>query len=781
MLPLRPTAAIAAVTALMAVMSSAGRADAQGTRATLRGTVRAAGAPRANVTVTIVNLDNQNERQAVTETDGTWTVGGLLPGRYEIRVDETGFQLYRSPAIALTGGQQQTADITLQPAAAPRPQTPPAPPAQPRTQPPPPTPVPAARATLRGTVRVGRDARSNITVNVVNLENQNERQAISETDGTWTIGGLLPGRYEVRVNDASYRPYASGPITLTAGQQRTADISLQEVRVQPPPPPPPPPPGPPPPPAVVVPDYIPSPDRWHLEFPTWQRYPPELKGAYPYVDRSKLGPYKQTVLKGDYPAFGTQDVFVVLTGVLETPFEYRRVPTPSGVSQSRPGSDEFFGQPEQYSFVSEAVGSIEIFKGDTSFKPRTWALRATPVFNLNYTNTKEFNVINATPEEGRTRRRTDVALQEAFGEYKLADIGPNYDFISVRAGIQPFTSDFRGFLYRDTNLGVRLFGTWGRNRNQWNLAAFDQLQKETNSELNLFERRDQTVLIANYFRQDFLTPGYTISPSFHANIDRGAGFFYDANGFLVQPSPIGLIRPHQVKAYYVGLGGDGHWGALNVSHQLYQAFGRDDLNGIAGKTVDINAQFAAAELSVDHDWWRLKGSFVFASGDQDPDDDKAKGFDAIFDNPNIAGGSFSFWNREGIRLTQTSVGLVARASILPSLRSSKTEGQANFVNPGLFLYNGGIDADLTEKLRLSINANYLQFQYVQPLQRVLFQSGIDKAIGMDYSAGFQWRPTLNDQIIVTGGASLFMPSAGFKNLLTTDKLFAPFVVLTLRY
>jgi hypothetical protein len=779
------------VMAVAVALLGGGRAAAQGTRATLRGTVRAGGAARPNVTVNVVTLENQNERQAITEADGTWSIAGLLPGRYEVRVDETGFQPYRSAAIALTAGQQQTNDITLQPAAAPPPPAiPPAPP-QPRPQsppvlppapqPPPATPAPAARATLRGTVRVGRSPRANITVNVVNLESQNERQAISEVDGTWSVAGLQPGRYEVRVEDASYRPYKSGTITLTAGQQRTEDISLQEVArptrtaqtTRPS--------GPPPPPAVVVPDYIPSPDRWHLEFPAWQRYPPDVPGAHPYVDRSKLGPYKQTTLKGDYPAFGTQDVFVVLTGVLEVPFEYRRLPTPSGVSQARPGSDEFFGKPEQYAFVTEAVGSLEIFKGDTSFKPRTWALRVTPVFNLNYVNIGEYNIVNATPEDRKTRRRTDVALQEAFGEYKLADIGNNYDFISVRAGIQPFTSDFRGFLYRDSNLGVRLFGTWGRNKNQWNLAAFDQLQKETNSELNLFERRDQKVLIANYFRQDFLTEGYTISPSVAANFDKGAGFFYDENGFLVQPSPIGLIQPHEVKAYYVGLGGDGHWGALNISHQFYQAFGTDQLNGIAGKAVDINAQFAAAELSVDHDWWRLKGSFVYASGDRDPEDNKAKGFDAIFDNPNIAGGSFSFWNREGLRLAQTSVGLVARASILPSLRSSKTEGQANFVNPGLFLYNGGLDADLTEKLRLSLNANYLQFQYVEPLQRVLFQSNIEKSIGMDYSVGFQWRPTLNDQIIVTGGASLFMPSPGFKNILTTDKLFAPFVVLTLRY
>ena len=34
-------------------------------------------------------------------------------------------------------------------------------------------------------------------------------------------------------------------------------------------------------------------------------------------------------------------------------------------------------------------------------------------------------------------------------EAKLFDVGSNYDFVSIRAGIQPFTSDFRGFLYRD--------------------------------------------------------------------------------------------------------------------------------------------------------------------------------------------------------------------------------------------------------------------------------------------------------------------------------------------
>ena len=90
----------------------------------------------------------------------------------------------------------------------------------------------------------------------------------------------------------------------------------------------------------------------------------------------------------------------------------------------------------------------------------------TPVFSLNYVSTGERNGLVVTPEEGPTRRRQFLALQEAFGEVKAANVGEYFDFISIRGGIQPFNSDFRGFLFRDTNLGVRAFGTWGRNRNQ---------------------------------------------------------------------------------------------------------------------------------------------------------------------------------------------------------------------------------------------------------------------------------------------------------------------------
>jgi len=632
-----------------------------------------------------------------------------------------------------------------------------------------------ARANLTGTVSDSRGIKlRGVTVTARNRETGTERSATTGPDGSFTIGGLTPGTYDVTVSDPGYVGFKR-EVALTADKNDPLEIQL----------------------SYTVQDFVPVTDRWRLPFPTWQRYPADLEGEYPFIPNRGLNPYEQNVLKGDLPVIGN-NTFIIVTAIAEFPFEFRTTPTPPGVSTNEPGGEQFFGQQEQYATLPTGIFSFEMFHGSTTFKPRDWAFRITPVYNLNYVNTKERNGLNISPAEGPTRKRTDFAIQEAFGEIKLFDVGANYDFVSFRGGIQPFTSDFRGFLFRDTNLGARFFGNWGRNRNQWNVAWFNQLEKETNSELNLtgtssekgnfkWQTRDQQVFIANYFRQDFLTLGYTISPSFHANLDKAffedpeEALFFDANGFLVRPSPVGLIVPHEVKAYYVGFAGDGHWGRINVTHQFYQAFGKDEFNGISGQPVDINAQFAAAEFSIDKDWWRPRVSVTWASGDSDPDDDEGKGFDTILDNPNFSGGQFSFWQRQGLRLFQTFIGIKGRNSLVPSLRSSKTEGQANFVNPGVLLVNAGWDADLTPKLRISTNANWVRLDKTEVIQRLLFQGEIDKNVGIDASVGLQWRPLLVDNLVVTGGISVFKPSSGFKQILKNGTFYSPFLVATLTY
>jgi hypothetical protein len=541
----------------------------------------------------------------------------------------------------------------------------------------------------------------------------------------------------------------------------------------------------------VTPDYLPPEESAAGDFQEltdrWRIVPP----PYELNVRSRgwWDPYHQNRWKGDIPIRGN-DVFLNVTAVSDTLLEGRQLPTPSSVSADRPGSFGFFGRDGQLLGLQTVSLSADLFKGDTAFKPVQWRLKGTLTANYNGLRVAENAVVEPDVRGGTTRDRGFLALQELFGEWKIRDLSPNYDFLSVRAGIQPFSSDFRGFVFTDTNLGVRLFGNYDSNRQQLNLAFFDRLEKDTNSGLNTFAWRDQQVAVANLYCQDFLTKGYTAEASIHYLRDE-ASFEFDKNGFLARPDPVGSAQPHEIEATYLGLAGSGHAGRINVEDAFYYVTGTDSLNPIAGPArlgkdekdeVDIRAFMGAVELSIDRDWYRPKLAYLYASGDGDPVDRRAEGFDAIFDNPAFAGGGFSFWNRMGIRLAGSGVSLVSRGSLLPDLRSSKEEGQPNFVNPGLRLASAAVDLDLTPKLKAAVTANYLRFDTTETLQLLLFQSKIDREIGWDLSVGARWRPYLNQNVVVVGGVAAFLPGRGFADIYEKDStLYAAFGNLILTY
>jgi hypothetical protein len=497
--------------------------------------------------------------------------------------------------------------------------------------------------------------------------------------------------------------------------------------------------------------------RWDIKQP-----PSELT-----VEGSTLDPYNQNILKGDYPIIG-QNTFLILTAIAENTFELVKNPTPSGVSTREPLSDPFFGKGERLLNNVNAKLSVELYGGQTAFRPRDWELKATAVFNLNYTKLKEFNGVNINVRKGDTRTENHLGFQELFFEKHLFNVSDRFDFISFKAGIQKFSSDFRGFIFNDFNLGARLFGNLDNNKIQWNLIYLPMLEKETNSELNtVFDDREQDVAIANVYIQDWWALGYTTQFSFHFNHDKPTTHF-DENGFPVRPAIAGNTKPHDIKAYYAGWTGDGHIGWLNITHALYQVFGKDDFNSFAGKAIDINAQMAALELSVDDDWQRFRISGFYASGDDDIADDKGKGFDAILDAPMFAGGGFSWFNSQRVGLQ--GVGLVQKLSLLPTLRSSKLEGQANFVNPGLLLANIGYDADITPKLKAIFNVNYLRFVNTAVLQNFTNQNRIHKQIGIDFSLGIIYRPFLNNNAVFTFSFAGLSPLQGFKDLFETSAI-----------
>ncbi len=95
------------------------------------------------------------------------------------------------------------------------------------------------------------------------------------------------------------------------------------------------------------------------------------------------------------------------------------------------------------------------------------------------------------------------------------------------------------------------------------------MEKDTNSGLNEIDHnRDQEIVIGNFYRQDFIWPGYTSEGSIHYNHDEPSTHF-NANGFLVRPDPDGIFQPHQLDVVYLGWAGDGHINRFNITHQFY--------------------------------------------------------------------------------------------------------------------------------------------------------------------------------------------------------------------
>ena len=364
-------------------------------------------------------------------------------------------------------------------------------------------------------------------------------------------------------------------------------------------------------------------------------------------------------------------------------------------------------------------------------------------------------------------------MQAAFVDIHLRNVSDRFDFDSIRFGIQPFSSDFRGFLFQDNQLGVRLFGNRDNNIFQYNVALFQRLEKDTNSGLNDLSEplRDDYVFAANFYWQDLLVKGFMSQFTFmHNKNDEDDDFFFDSNGFIARPASLGREVPRGYDVSYLGYNGDGHFGRLNVTTSFYYAFGEEEPGVFVDEKIDIEAAFFAVELSMDFDWIRPRLSFLYGSGDDDPFDDKSTGFDAIFENPQFAGSDSSYWIRQAVPLVGGGrVALSSRNGVLNSMRSSKELGQSNFTNPGIFLYGLGVDMDVMPELRFTANWNFLYFDKTEVLEVARNQAGIDDEIGQDISLSLIYRPYMSQNVVVRATYSRLLPGEGYKDLYEDEK------------
>ncbi|GAA0769396.1 hypothetical protein FHS52_002714 [Erythromicrobium ramosum] len=525
-----------------------------------------------------------------------------------------------------------------------------------------------------------------------------------------------------------------------------------------------------PPPSAFPTDQLPIPDRWRLI---------ESLGL---VKENLLDPYNQNTYKGDRPInrakvpwlpIKEDDWFFVANLISDSVYEPRTFPIPVGVQTTEdPDRNDVFGNDFSQVFSQTFIAGFALLKGSTTFKPPSIEYRVTLAYNVNYVDVPERRVLFVEPSRPSHRLDHFLGVQEAFVDYHFSQFdNDRFDFISIRAGIQPFQSDFRGFLFNDQQLGVRLFGSRDNNRFQFNLGAFWRLEKDTNSGLNAILRspRDDFVFVANAYRQDFLIPALTSQITVVYNMNREADDIQiDTNGFPVRPALLGTLRGREYDAVYLGYNVDGRLGRVNLTGSFYWALGEDRNSFFTDRPANINAQFAAVEASYDRNWMRFRLSAAYASGDSDPYDDTEGGFDAIFENPVFAGADTSYWIRQTIPFAGggRAVSINGRNGLLNSLRSSKEQGQSNFNNPGLILAGIGADFDLTPQFRLSANANHLWFENTATLQVLRNEGSIPREIGFDLSAAAIWRPKANQNLVFRLSAATLVAGDGFKDLFT---------------
>ncbi len=512
-----------------------------------------------------------------------------------------------------------------------------------------------------------------------------------------------------------------------------------------------------PPPSPVLPrETVPVPDRWRLV---------DQLGI---VNQRWFDPYNPNTIKGDRPVYG-DDWFFNLTLISDTLFEARQLPTAIGAQSTVDAqSNDQFGRGKQSTFAENLIVSLSLLKGDTTFKPPELEVRFVPVINYNTTRVEEVRALNIDPRQGTRRNDQFVGIQEGFVDYEYHIASEYYDFDDIRVGIQPFISDFRGFLFQDQPVGVRFFGNRDSNRWQYNVAWFRRIDKDTNSGLNDLGKplRKDDVFVANLFRQDFIVPGFTAQGTVVYNANREtADAFLDNNGFQIRPPIFGDARPHKYNVTYFGASGDGHFGPWNTTASLYYAIGHDQHNQFSQQPASISAFYAVGELSRDFDWIRVRATGLFASGDRNPYDGKENGFDAILENPQIAGADTSFWIRQSVPLIGGGgVALSGRNGVLADLRSSKDQGQSNFTNPGVALIGLGADFDISPRWRAIGNINQIWFADTAVLSALRNQGNIDRSLGTDVSAAVQYRPLFTQNIVLNASAAVLFPGEGLKQL-----------------
>ncbi|HEV3206386.1 MAG TPA: hypothetical protein VGZ28_05495 [Terriglobales bacterium] len=482
----------------------------------------------------------------------------------------------------------------------------------------------------------------------------------------------------------------------------------------------------------------------------WGTY--DLAG-HPEYTFNPFDPYHQNTLKADYP-IGNSDWFVQVNALNNLVYKSR---SNLDFRNALPGTT--FHSHNNF-FNEDAFFGFELRHHQDVFVPSNFKLHLDGVFD----HKQDVNAVNNGTAD-------NFHVFDAFMDIRLFDSGhDNFDLTFLRAGIQAFQSDFHGLIFNDEGLGGRIFGEFKKNRIRYDIVGLKLFQKNAVSGFIDFSKPSRhQVGIFRFTYEDFLVKGWNSEWSVHFN--------YDPRDIAVTGHIAGL------NTIYYGGTLNGHLGRWIFNPAFYGVAGKAD-HVVAGAPVKhtVSAFTGLADLQYPLDFVKFRLGYAYVSGDGNPNDNKDRGFDSISDAVQLFGGPISYFVGEDIKFGAGD--LVRANSFYPSLRGGN--GQANYVNPGLQLLNGGMDVTISPRFQLALNANYTRFNTLGAFANAGNTFNVfHKDAGIEGNAFLRIKPflhTINQNVVLDLGVSALNPLQGLQDIFKTDKMvYSTFVALRLVY
>ena len=164
--------------------------------------------------------------------------------------------------------------------------------------------------------------------------------------------------------------------------------------------------------------------------------------------------------------------------------------------------------------------------------------------------------------------------------------------------------------------------------------------------------RKDDVFVANLYAQDMPAQGFTsqVTVVYNRNREGEEDHFEYRRLHRATARRSACNSPRDYDIVYLGYNGDGHFGALQLDHLVLLRH----WHGRTGDFVSANQRIrrirragTVARFRLD---FRARLSLLYGSGDKNPYEHRATGFDAIHENPQFAGGDTSYWISQAVPL-----------------------------------------------------------------------------------------------------------------------------------